>query len=343
MKVNAFWKDFAHHTADAPFLSREFPTATGNFTEMILALAVLDLPFAGGEHEKTYDEQRLTFKAASPVIAFHEEIRPAEPAAADSPILVSQSFFRRGDRHQMVDGMRQDKFITEEFVVHTVYGCQVVVTNSTSSQQHVQLLMQIPEGAMPVLGGKYTESSPLDLPAYQTQTREYFFYFPTAGKQTHFPVHVTKDDIVLASAPPFVFHVVEKPTSLDRDSWDYVSQNATDAEVLEFLKTRNLQEVNLSRIAFRLRDKAFFEQVTSLLGRAHAYDNTLWSYGIMHALSPQIREYLQHQDQFVALMGPQIDSELLRVDPVDAKPISTWTTDLWSMPVPISWVASARY
>ncbi len=270
-------------------------------------------------HEKIYEEERLTFKAASPLIAFHEEIRPAAAAATDSPILVSQSFFRRGDRYRQVDGLQQDKFITDEFVVHTVYGCQVVVTNSTSSQQQVQLLMQIPEGALPILGGKYTESSPLDLGAYQTQTREFYFYFPTAGELSHFPIHVTRDDLVLASAPPFAFHVVDKPTTLDRDSWDYVSQYASDAEVLEFLRTHNLQELDLSRIAFRMQDRAFFEQATTLLGQSHAYDNTLWSYGIKHATPPQIRQFLQHQDNFVAQLGPQLDCELLRVDPVERK------------------------
>ncbi len=48
VKVNAFWKDFAHSADTDTFLSRDFTLATGNLTEMLLALAVLDLPFAGG-------------------------------------------------------------------------------------------------------------------------------------------------------------------------------------------------------------------------------------------------------------------------------------------------------
>ena len=40
----------------------------------------------------------------------------------------------------MVDNEQVDKYVTEEFLVHTVYGCQVVVTNPTSSRQKLDVL-----------------------------------------------------------------------------------------------------------------------------------------------------------------------------------------------------------
>ena len=80
---------------------------------------------------------------------FHEEIRAAEPAAGDTPILVSQNFFRLDDRYRIVNNQQVDKYVTDEFLVQTVYGCQVVVTNPTSSPQKLTLLLQIPQGAHP--------------------------------------------------------------------------------------------------------------------------------------------------------------------------------------------------
>ncbi len=82
----------------------------------------------------------------SPMVVFHEEIRPSAAPEAGSKVLVSQNFFRHGDRYRHVGNEKVDKFVTDEFLVHTVYGCQVVVTNPTSSPQKLDVLLQIPEG-----------------------------------------------------------------------------------------------------------------------------------------------------------------------------------------------------
>ena len=59
------------------------------------------------------------------------------------------------------------------------------------------LLLQIPQGALPVLGSKATDSRRLRLEPYTTQTFEYFFYFPGANKPgakpfAHYPVNVAR-------------------------------------------------------------------------------------------------------------------------------------------------------
>jgi hypothetical protein len=51
--VNAFWRDFAAWMASgakAPFLSSNFTEANRNFSEIMFALAVLDLPFEAAKH-----------------------------------------------------------------------------------------------------------------------------------------------------------------------------------------------------------------------------------------------------------------------------------------------------
>ena len=121
------------------------------------------------------------------MIAFHEEVRPADGNGGQLPILVSQNFYRHGDRFREENGEKFDKFVTDEFVVHTVYGCQVVVTNPTSSRQKLTVLLQLPVGAIPVANGQFTRSVPLDLEPYRTQTIDYFFYFPKAGQVRPLP------------------------------------------------------------------------------------------------------------------------------------------------------------
>lgn len=314
--VSAFWLDYARYDGKGPFLSRHLADASRNFTEMMFALAVLDLPFMADKNEVKFDGGRMTFTPAGIVIAFHEEIRPVGGADRKASILVSQNFYRQGDRYRDENGERFDKFVTDEFVVHTVYGCQLVITNPTPARQRLAVLIQTPVGSIPVANGQPTRTVALDLEPYRTQTIDYLFYFPAPGQFAHLPVQVAKNETLAAAAAPFTFHVVAKPTKLDTGSWDYVSQHGTGEEVLAFLNRENTSALDLEKIAFRMRDKSFFQAVIRLLNERHVYQPTLWSYGLYHKAVPAANEYMAHVERIVAECGGPIASPLLTVDPV---------------------------
>jgi hypothetical protein len=317
--VNAFWRDYAQRDPDAPFFSTNLAEASRNLPEMLLALAVLDLPFEAGEHETQLDGLRYSLKAATPMVAFRKQIQDVAAPEEQSPILVSQNFFRHGDRYRHENNEQVDKFVSGEFLSQVVYGCQVAVTNPTSSRQKLDVLLQIPQGALPVANGKYTKTASLDLQPYNTAALEYYFYFPDVGEFAHYPVHVAKDGRLLAFAQPEVMNVVLTPTQVDKTSWDYISQNGTDAEVLEYLGTNNLHRTNLARIAWRMKDQVFFSTVTGLLRERHAFEPTLWSYAVHHNDVPAIREFLQYRDDFLNRCGPYVDTALVTIDPVIRK------------------------
>ena len=293
-----------------------FAEASHNFPEMMFALAVLDLPFAAEKHETKFDQAQMTLTPGSPLILFHEEIKQVPAAKEQTPILVSQNFFRHGDRTQQVNNEQVDKFVTDEFLVGVVYGCQVVVTNPTSSKQKLDVLLQIPRGAIPVLKGRETRSVHIDLEPYHTQTLEYHFYFPAPGEFLHYPVQVSKNEQLVAHAAPVTLKAVAKLSRIDKASWEYLSQFGTSEDVLKYLEQANLHRTNLDKIAFRVQDKAFFGTVTGLLAQRHAYSDTLWSYALKHNAPAAAREYLQHADGFVGQCGAFIDSPLLTIDPV---------------------------
>jgi hypothetical protein len=313
--VNAFWKDFAQHDPATPFLSRNMAEASRNFPEMLMALAVLDLPFESGKHESKFDGIKMTLTPANSVVVFHEEIRSVgAPPAQAGGILVSENFSRHGDRTRQENGETIDKYIVDEFLVHTVYGCQVVITNPTSSRQKINVLLQIPQGAMPVLNSQATRTVHLNLEPYHTQTVEYHFYFPAAGQAPHFPVHVAKNEALIAAAAPVTLNVVDKATKIDTQSWDYVSQHASDDEVLAFLDKHNINELNMDKIAWRMNDVKMFEAVIAKLASRHVYQQTLWSYSLKHNIAAAAREFLQHVDQIVNEAGGRLTSPLLVVD-----------------------------
>ncbi|MFN0053867.1 MAG: hypothetical protein ACKV0T_16940, partial [Planctomycetales bacterium] len=314
--VNPFWKDYAAHDPAAPFHSTHLASASRNFSEMVLALAVLDLPFESPKHATQFEGARMTLTAGGPLVVFHEQLQPSPAPDGAAKVLVSQNYFRHGDRQRIENGEPVDKFITDEFLTHVVYGCQVVVTNPTSTRQKLNVLLQIPQGAIGVLNTQPTRTAYLALEPFHTQTLEYHFYFPAAGAVTHFPVHVARHEVLIAAAAPTTLTVVDRPTRIDAGSWDYVSQHASPDETLKFLNEHTVQALNLEKIAWRMREPKFFAAAISLLEQRHAYQHTLWSYALLHNALPALREFLQHADGLVAECGGRISSPLLTINPV---------------------------
>lgn len=319
--VNRFWRDFANWNGEGGFYSREFPAATSNFTEAMFALSVLDLPFASEEHRTEVTDNVFKLTAASPVVVFHEEIEEAPPAEGATPILVSQNFLRADDRHREEDGQMVDKFVTGEFLSGVVYASQVVVTNPTSSAHRLDLLVQIPEGAVPVAGGDYTKSHPLNLAAFSTERIETMFYFPASsddGTFALYPVQVAKGEQSIAAGEARSLKVVDTLSDLDEASWDYLSQYGTEKQVLDYFAANNLHRLDLHRIAWRARESVdFLRQATALIGSRHGYDAILWSYGLHHNDAGIAREYLKHRDDFLSRCGKAIECELVSLDPVE--------------------------
>jgi len=317
--VNAFWKDYAAWDGQGGFLSGNFAEASHNFPEIMFALAVLDLPFQAGEHGVKLDGGAMTVTPAGNAVFFHEEITEAASVPKAQEILVSQNYYRAGQQYKYIDGEQVDNFVTDEFLVGEVYACHVVVTNPTSAKRKLQVLVQTPRGSIPLAGGRYAKAFYIELEPYRTQTFDYFFYFPKAGKFAHFPVHVARRGELVGFAAATTLNVVPELTKVDKTSWDYISQNGTDEEVLAFLKENNLGRLQPDKIAWRMKDRKMFDAVTSLLAARHVHDMTIWSYAIKHNAPALINQYLPCRDDFVNQCGQWLESPLLTIHPVVRK------------------------
>jgi hypothetical protein len=319
IQVNGFWRDFALAPADQPFLSTHVTEATNSFAEMMMALAILDLPFASGKHISKIEGGRLTMDAGSSLLLVRKELVETKVGAADktAPVLVSQNYYRLDEPYRFEGNQRFDAYVTGEFLVDVAYGCRVVVTNPTSSPRKLDLLMQIPQGAIPVKGGFYTKGVAVSLAAYATSSFEYAFYFPAPGTLPHYPVHVARDGNLVAFEAPRELLVVPEPSKIDKTSWQYVSQNGTNAQVLSYIDGTNLQRTDLNKVAWRMRDREMFTGVVNRLRKRKVYSDVLWSYGIKHRAVAVVREYLRHQDRLIARCGAQLESPLLTIDPIE--------------------------
>jgi hypothetical protein len=315
VKINRFWRDFANHVR-GPFISKHFAETHHSLAEMMFALSVLDLPFEAADSKTDFEELKMKFTAGGPAIALYHQIRETELSRDATTVLVSENIFKNDDRYRFKDGMRYDNFISDQFRSHTLYGAQVVVTNPTSSPRSIEVLYQIPQGSVPCNGSQKTKTIQLDLAAFSTANFEYQFYFPTAGDFDHFPAHVSSREKILAAANAIEFSVSDDPDETDENSWAIVSQTGSDEEVLDFINEKNVLRMDLFKIAFRMKDKAFFEKIIETLRNRYVYNSELWSYSIKHNDPEAVREYLVHETAIADNCGAAFQSPLLTVDAV---------------------------
>ncbi len=303
---NRLWRDLAQHR-EGPFLSPGLGLATGSFSEALCALAVTDLPFVSASHTITPDGPRLAITAAGNALAGSSQLVDGELVTGGAPLVVGMSFVRTDDRHEYVNGEHVDKYVDGPFDIGVVYTCLVVLANPTSSRQRIAALVQVPRGSIPVAGARPTQTIEVVLEPYGTHCHEYSFYFPASGTWSQFPVHVSRGGTIIAAAPGRSLEVVSGGAAPDRRSWPYLSQRAPIAEVIAFLQTANLAALDLTRIAWRMRERSIYLQLIAVLEQRHAYDATLWGYSLQHLDRPRIRVYLRSLAQQLLVAGPVLE------------------------------------
>lgn len=307
-----FWRDLASGQTLPPSLIG----AHRSLTEVIVALALVDLPFEAKPVREDRNQGQLTLTLGNRALLISEEILPAKQSADDRPLLLSQQFFRPDDLHRFEGKEKIEKFIQGEFVRRVVYGGRVTLTNPTASNRRLNLLLQIPQGAIPLQNGFYTKDQNLRLSPYTTQRVEYSFYFPEAGDFLQFPAQAASLEATVGTAPPRTFHVVNAPTEVDKTSWDWISQHAATPDVLDYLRSHNIRRLDLDSMAWRLKELDFFEQAVAILNDRLHFHETTFRYAYYHRSLASARAWLS-QHEVATRVGRVLRSPLLDVDPVE--------------------------
>jgi len=315
---NRMWADYARWMLGGQqdaFLSKWFQTCTSNLNEMLLSLAVMDLPLVADEPTKEYlEDGAVKIVANTPCVLYLRELMETEMRT--SALCVSTNYFDPLERTHVVDGEVTDKFITS-CVTNHVYGCRLVVTNVTSVDQTVEVLAQIPTGSIPAGFECFkTKCWIQKLPPFGTYKREFFFYFPEAGTFQHFPVHVNKNGKTIGAGATQPFPVAAEEKALDTTSWKYISNLGSNEDVLAFLRdSPEALNVNLEKICWRCKDKAFFAECTNVLRDRRIFNDKIWAYSLISDTDGvALGEYLAWNPEFRAHAGPFLASDLVNID-----------------------------
>ena len=252
----------------------------------------------------------------------HREVLPTAAAGERQELLVSQSFSRADDQFIEEGSGRRERYVEGEFEAGVAYLGKVTISNPSPMEESVDILTQVPEGAIALGDSLATQSRTEQLAPFATVRIEYSFYFPSAGTAgvpfRQYPAQVSVEGRITGSARPRQFTVVRRLKDAANDSWMAVSQKASDAEVLRWLEGRNIERLDLQKVAWRCRrNAAFYTEFMKLLRSRHHYDETIFSYALLHRDAAGLREWLRHRPDLASLCGPRLDSALLTYDPVD--------------------------
>lgn len=304
-----FWMEVLEHDG-GELLPQNIELACRNRNEALCALAWIDLPEKSAGLQVKRDEGKLLGSVSRSALLVREAIEPlaADETTEETSILVGQEIFDatvadRGDGESIV--------APTELVRGNHYKMRVVVTNPSNKLQHANLLVQLPQGSLPLRGSQSTSSRPVDLQPYGTQQFEFAFYFPLAGEYSHYGPQVSLSGRLIASAKSESLSVSDEPTVINTGTWQHVADWGSTDQVVEYLRSANLEAIDLERIAFRMADRAAFEPVIDSLRSAGQFEKNLWAYSLMHRDAQGIRELVSMSDAFVQRLGAAIDSPVV--------------------------------
>lgn len=304
---NPFWKQYLEANGSA-FLPSDLDLPCSSVNEALCALGVIDLPFSAPPPKLSVENDQLVAEVDKPTIVFMESIEATPSIEEGRAILVGQDIYL--GKPDTAD--EKNRPVQAQPLLRGIpYLANVVVTNPTSEKRNVQVLTQLPAGSLPLAGSRSTRSTSLDLAPYSTGQVKYVFYFPEEGEFEHYGAQISEQAQHLTNTTSAKLRVLAEPESVNETTWSYVADWGSDEQVLKYLDESNLQQIDLSRIAFRLSNETTYRQVLSKLRSAGKFEPTLWAYAVRHNDRDGMEQLLQNRGDFVARLGPHFKSSVV--------------------------------
>ena len=237
---------------------------------------------------------------------FLKELIEKENQTMSLDITVNQKFFDPHDRFQLAeDGYTKVNKSVTRFVKGKLYGSRVSVTNTGDSHQNsLQIITEIPQGAIPMRSLDYLETRNETLDNLQTKEFMYYFYFPKSGKFTSYAASVTKDGFLLASSQKGLFEIFvhDSLEATNLNSINEIMSLGSKQDIVKFMKEQNILNRNLFQfesIYWLLKDKEFYESVIATLKERAIFDKTVWSFCIYHSDLETLKELLKYYAEYL--------------------------------------------
>jgi len=308
-----FWRDLAGMDVESLRVSDNLLRPVTSRHDALVALALSGLPLSAGDVSLPADRKRA-YQPEHEVAVVTKQLQRLEVDGEAKNILLGQRF----ERINAVSG-KQVNSDPDEFLVGVGYQGHIVVSNPTVEERTVDIFWQVPAGSLPLGKNRFTDSRTIKLEPFGVQAIYYQFYFPEAGKFTHYPATAALDSKLLARGDAREFAVVEEYTKSNEVTWQNIVAKGDPEAIREFLTEANLREIDWSLIAYRMKDAEVYKVVTGVLEAEKISEPVLWAYGFAHQDEAAIQTYLTTRQDLCMRVGPVLESSLLRVDPVERR------------------------
>ena len=316
INVSPFWSDLAEMDLDDVTVSDNILRPVGGRHDALVALAMCGLPLAAGNIALPTDPEK-SYLPEHQVAVVTKQLKRLEIDDESTEILIGQRFEKIGASGGKQNQQRSAAL--REFLVGIGYHGHIVVSNPSMEQQTVEIFWQVPEGSLPLGNNRFTDSRTITLQPFNVQAIDYQFYFPKAGKFSHYPATVAVDSKLLARGDSSEFNVVTEYSKDAEVTWQNIVANGDPKAIETFLSSANLRDIDWSLIAYRMKDPEVYKAVTAVLGREKINEPELWAYGFAHRDPLGMQTYLETRQDLCVRVGPVLDSSLLQVNPVERR------------------------
>lgn len=297
-----FWSQVASHT-----LSETVLHAHLSLTEVIIAVGVTDLPWIPTHRPFISSGLGAEMEITSNCIVLHRDVQTVGEVEKED-LAIAQYYTE--------PSVSSDLYRPKEFVKGRAYTSKVVLTNMSSRLYSLDLLLQIPQGSIPLGSFQFLQVQTIELPPYATTFSSSTFYFPEAGVFTHSPAWASIANIVVKSTPNRgLLTVKTQETELNLDSFRDITRAGNKTAVLNFLQSKNIHDeavgVDYRELEWMLVEETFFVQVTEVLRRRSVYVHSVWCFSLLHGTLPALSEFLGSSPFLTSTVGPAFQSQLL--------------------------------
>ena len=304
---SGFWRDYALWDGKGAFLSTRCLMATANPNEILVALALSNLPFFAipVTWEELGAEVQQTTVAQSALL-LSETVEPM-PLNSGNAVIYQQMY--RLD--QLPEHNRGAQPVLGKLAPGKAYLSRSVVLNPTPVPVPIAVLAQIPSTAIPLYASAVTVAEERVIGAYGHATIDQALYLPHLSAITQFPTHIRVADAVITSSAPSV-HAMELQTqTTTTDGW------ATDPQIIPNQLAQWPEErLRLESLAWRFSELKFWRQCVEIFERRRLYEDTLWSYSVLHHDAARMGVWLRSRNEVVKKLGQSLQSRWLNIDPL---------------------------
>ena len=323
IRANHFFADLALYWSENDsirnigFKSENILIKPENITELIFMLSVLDL------EEKTIPQSQnlikdkglgLTIEANTNAYLLTKEINETQLNSDNKYALILAQMVFEEDKKNEDDEKEPTKFLTNR-----TYIQKTIVTNISSENINCEILMQIPEGSIPVDSDEYKIIETANISSYKSEIFEQSFYFPQEGMFKQYPASASINDLVIAKSGLKTFEVVSsiQLSKEDITSIDDVLNQGNKKEILDFINKREvIKEEDLEKIYWMLKDKDFYNKLMAILKNKYIFDDNIWEYSSENGDLSTLQEFILNDNNknILKSIGHEFDLLFIKLD-----------------------------